>query len=57
MKLQASKAFRNLVAAGCVSLLSATGIAHAADSSEPIVIPNPQLVKPGGDGVCDRRYV
>jgi len=27
------------VAAGCISLLSATGIVHAKDSSEPIVIP------------------
>jgi len=39
MKLQTPKLVRNLVAASCVSLLSATGIAHAADSSEPIVIP------------------
>jgi len=31
--------FRTLVAASCVSLLSFTGIANAADSSKPIVIP------------------
>ena len=39
MKLQTPKIVRNLVAASCVSLLAATGIAHAKDSSEPIVIP------------------
>jgi len=39
MKLRASKALRNLAVAGCVSLLSATGVAYAKDSSEPIVIP------------------
>ena len=39
MNVQTPKALRNLVVATCVSLLSATGIAHAKDSSEPIVIP------------------
>ena len=39
MKLQTPKFVRNLVAASCVALLSATGIAYAEDSSEPIIIP------------------
>jgi len=39
MKLHTPKSIRTLVAAGCISLLSATGIAQAKDSSEPIVIP------------------
>jgi glycine betaine/proline transport system substrate-binding protein len=39
MKFSTPKMFRTLVAASCVSLLSFTGIANAADSSKPIVIP------------------
>ncbi|MDH3221748.1 MAG: ABC transporter substrate-binding protein [Gammaproteobacteria bacterium] len=39
MKLFESKSIRALVVAGCVSLLSATGVARAADSTKPIVIP------------------
>ena len=39
MKVQAPKALRNLAVAGCVSLLSVTGVAKAADSKQPIVIP------------------
>jgi len=39
MQLPTPKLVRNLVAASCVSLLSATGIAQAKDSSEPIIIP------------------
>ncbi len=39
MKLYKSKSVRALMVAGCVSLLSATGIARAADSTSPIVIP------------------
>jgi len=39
MKLRTLKPFRSIVAAGCVSLLAATGIAKAADSTQPIVIP------------------
>jgi glycine betaine/proline transport system substrate-binding protein len=39
MSLSTPKMFRTLIAASCISLLSATGIAKAADSSKPIVIP------------------
>ena len=39
MKLFKQHTLRALVVAGCVSLLSATGVARAADSSQPIVIP------------------
>ena len=39
MKLQTPKSLRALAIAGCVSLLSATGVAKAADSTQPIVIP------------------
>ncbi len=39
MKLSKSISIRAMVLAGCVSLLAATGVARAQDSSEPIVIP------------------
>ena len=39
MKLQTPKSLRALAIAGCVSLLSVTGVAKAADSTQPIVIP------------------
>ena len=39
MKLLEKTALRAAVAAGCISLMSATGIARAADSTSPIVIP------------------
>ena len=39
MKFYKSKSIRALMVAGCVSLLSATGVARAADSTAPIVIP------------------
>ena len=39
MKLFKSKAIRSLVLAGAVSLLGATSVAQAADSTKPIVIP------------------
>ena len=34
-----SKSIRIMVLAGCVSLLSATGVAKAKDSTAPIIIP------------------
>ena len=39
MKVRTPKLLRSLGIAGCVSLMSITGVAKAADSSEPIVIP------------------
>ncbi|MEM7196187.1 MAG: ABC transporter substrate-binding protein [Pseudomonadota bacterium] len=39
MKFCKSKSIKALMVAGCVSLLSATGVARAADSTAPIVIP------------------
>ena len=39
MKLGESKSIRAMVLAGCVSLLAATGVAQAQDSTAPIVIP------------------
>jgi len=39
MSLFRKHALRATVAAGCISLLAATGIARAADSTSPIVIP------------------
>ena len=39
MNLFGKSALRATVVAGCVSLLTATGIARAADSTSPIVIP------------------
>lgn len=39
MKLSKNKSVRAMMVAGCVSLLSATGVAQAADSTQPIVIP------------------
>ena len=39
MKLSKTKSIRALVVAGCVSLLSATVVAKAEDSTAPIVIP------------------
>jgi len=39
MKLSKHHTLRALVVAGCVSILAASGIARAADSKQPIVIP------------------
>ena len=39
MKLHESRTVRALIVAGCISLLTATGTARAADSTKPIVIP------------------
>ena len=39
MKLRLFKPVSTLLAAGLISLLSATGVARAADSTSPIVIP------------------
>jgi glycine betaine/proline transport system substrate-binding protein len=39
MKLHRSKTFKAVMVAGAVSLLSVTGVARAADSTSPIVIP------------------
>ena len=39
MKLHESKTVRALLVAGCIALLGASGIARAADSTKPIVIP------------------
>ena len=39
MKLHTPKMMKSLALAGCVSLLSMTGVARAADSTQPIVIP------------------
>ena len=39
MKYCKSKSIRSMVVAGCISLLAATGVAKAEDSTAPIVIP------------------
>lgn len=39
MKLRTPKLIRSLAVAGCVSLVTMTGVAKAADSTQPIVIP------------------
>ncbi|MGB5707563.1 MAG: glycine betaine ABC transporter substrate-binding protein, partial [Arenicellales bacterium] len=39
MKLSKTRSIRALMVAGCISLLAATGVAKAADSTKPIVIP------------------
>lgn len=39
MKLHQSRTFRALIVAGCMSLLAVSGVARAADSTKPIVIP------------------
>ena len=39
MKSTLTKPIRALAVAGCISLLAATGVAQAKDSTKPIVIP------------------
>jgi len=39
MKLRTPKLIRSLAVAGCVSFVAVTGVAKAADSTQPIVIP------------------